>query len=138
MLLRHCPTHPPWRGAGNKVLFADLGTGQYGSWGLRLLGSAEATRHGRKLQRPSGVASCASPSGRISLFVAEVGRISAWEVDLSAQPVAWTHTCDLCAEAFGSGLHNPLRGQWSWLSISCTSAGDIWVADMDNGCVYMV
>ena len=50
----------------------------------------------------------------------------------------WSHLCDIGVEQLGSGLHQPLKGVWSWLGLAVTERGDVVVADMDGGCVYLL
>lgn len=79
----------------------------------------------------------------IRMLVAETGGmcVSVFRVVL-ARHASWrlvfTHTCDICTEQLGTGVHKPLASQWSWLGVCVTEAGDVVVADMDNGCVYLV
>ena len=49
-----------------------------------------------------------------------------------------TYLCDIGTEQLGTGVHAPLKGQWSWLGLAVTEEGDVVVADMDQACVYRI
>jgi len=107
-------------------------------------GCLRQARRGRPLDRPSGVAVLRPPectSSGVFLLVAEAGAmcVSVFRVARrdGGEPVC-THVASLCDELLGTGRHRPELGLWSWLSVACSRAGDIWVTDADNGCVYLV
>ncbi|EOD17555.1 hypothetical protein EMIHUDRAFT_244000 [Emiliania huxleyi CCMP1516] len=107
-------------------------------------GCLRQARRGRPLDRPSGVAVLRPPectSSGVFLLVAEAGAmcVSVFRVARrdGGEPVC-THVASLCDELLGTGRHQPELGLWSWLSVACSRAGDIWVTDADNGCVYLV
>jgi hypothetical protein len=60
----------------------------------------------------------------------------AWQGAGVNRRTRWAHLCDICVEQLGTGVHAPLKGQWSWLGMTVTEAGDIVVADQDRGLLY--
>lgn len=106
-----------------------------GGWGVLRCDRGAAKG---KFDRPSGVV--ADRWGR--LLVAEAGamRVSVLRVrpPTAEAAAAVEHACDICTEQLGTGLHAPTRGEWSWLALDCTAAGDIVVADCDNNCVHVI
>lgn len=110
------------------------------------------SRNGRRaFERPSALgvdrSGQAAHPERLRLLVAETGAmlVSVFEVSRTRMPSSvpgWhthaAHLCDICVEQLGTGVLAPARGCWGWLGLTVTPAGDVVVADADNGCLYLV
>jgi hypothetical protein len=110
------------------------------------------SRNGRRaFERPSALgvdrSGHAAHPERLRLLVAETGAmlVSVFEVSRTrtqSSVAGWhthaAHLCDICVEQLGTGVLAPARGCWGWLGLTVTPAGDVVVADADNGCLYLV
>ena len=119
----------------------------------------------KALDKPSGLAVDATRARgnterpTLRLLVAETGAmlISVFSLNLVRRPatpdggsrhvvascwgpsfVSWSHVCDIAVEQLGTGIHRPLAGQWSWLGLDVTDAGDVVVVDMDRSVVWRI